>query len=408
MVIRKIKKALGNDKYKYEPKEDKWKNRSIFATFFIVIIVLAIAVFIFINSIAGTTGNSHYVYGSEKENETTVKTCDELCLLAQAVKNKNSSICEILSNEIIAQECFEKTASYSLDSCLKVIDYTKRKECINQNAITQKSMDICLNLETEKDRNESIGKADECYFKTGVDKNTCMEIKTLDPSKCNKNENCILEYSDKTKDVNACGLMALEPDQYACAAIGKDEDNECKKIGYMNGEDSCYKSVAIWTNRSSICTLISDSNEYMRDCYAYFAIQQNNLDFCNNVDFDYRWECYTNYSVGTKNISGCLAINYWAKISKKICYYDYAMTNRDPGACTGMEEPGSKVSCYSASIMRNSTEPIPPKNCENVIDGVWKDKCYMVSAEKNNDLTICSYIADNSVENVCLDKWRTK
>lgn len=405
MVIRKIKKAIGDDKYKFESKEDKLKNRTILATFFVIVLVLALAVFIFINSGSGTS-KTHYVYGTEEENKTVVTTCNDLCLLSKAVKDKNASVCEILTDKIIAQECFEKTAKYSLDSCLKVEDYAKRKECITENAVEEKSIDICLSLETETDRNECIGKADECYFKTGVAKNTCLAIRNLDYSLCNKNVQCILNYSDATKDVNACGQMPLEPEQYACAALGTDDDDECKKIGYMNGQDSCYASVAIWTNRSAICSLISGSNMYMRDCYAYFSIQQNELSYCNNVDLDYRWECYTNFSVGTKNLSGCDAINYWAKTSKKICYYDYAMSNRDPGACTNMEEPGSKVSCYSASIMRNATEPIPPQNCEKVLDGVWKDKCYMVSAEKNNDLTICDYIKDNSMETACLDKWK--
>jgi len=405
MVIRKIKKTLGDDKYKYQSKEDKWKNRSILATFFIIMVVLALAVFILLNSGTGTS-QGHYVYGNEEENETVSATCDELCLLAQAVKNKNATTCELITNEILAQECFEKTAPYSLDACLKVIDYTKRKECITQNAIAQQSIDICLGLETDADRNNCINKTDECYFKTGVEKNTCVAIKTMNYTKCNKNTQCILEYSDKTKDVTACGQMSLEPEQYACAAIGKDNDDECKKIGYMNGQDSCYKSVAIWTNRSNICSMISSSNEYMRDCYAYFAIRDGNLKLCDNVDLDYRWQCYANYSVATNNVSGCDAIDYWAKISKKICYYDYAMTNRDPGACTNLEEPGSKVSCYSASIMRNATEPIPPQNCETVLDGVWKDKCYMVSAEKNNDLTICNYIQDTSMAEACLAKWK--
>jgi hypothetical protein len=411
MVLRKIKNAIGNDKYKYESKEDKWKKRSILATLAIVAVILVIAAFVLISGANNGDGTTHYVYGNEEEDVTLPASCDEVCILANAVKNKNATACELLTDEVLSQECFEKTAAYSLDSCLKVIDYSKKKECVIQNAISEKSADVCLNLATEADKNECLGQVDPCYFKKGSEKNLCLAIRDMNYSRCGTNQECLLKYADQTKDTAACGMISLEPDQYACAAIATDNDNECKKINYMNGEDACYKSVAIWTNRSGVCSLISDttydaSNPYMRDCYAYFSVQENNLNYCNNLQFDDRWYCYTNYSVGTMNVSGCGLIDYWAKISKKICYYDYAMNNRDPGVCTQMEEPLSKINCYSASITANNTKPIPPENCEKVIQGVWRDKCYVVSAKGNNDLTICNYIDDTSIESNCLDYWK--
>jgi hypothetical protein len=182
----------------------------------------------------------------------------------------------------------------------------------------------------------------------------------------------------------------------------------CDGLQYNSERGQCFSTYAIWTNKSYLCDEIAYDTSYALECYQSFAVSERSKEYCLYLDFNNRWSCYENYSIGTKDISGCTTINLYADVSRTRCFVDYAMQVRDPGACAYLNDSAKRFNCYYQSVMMETNAPIPPENCENVTVATWKDKCYLVSATSNNVAATCSYISDSSIFNTCLAKFVSK
>jgi len=392
--------------YTFENKEVKSKKNTLaLAGMAIAIIIIVIVAVILLQKPSdGKSALNVYLPNATIE-ESSNNTCDDICWLNEGVTKKSAYACGKINDSAKAQECFEKVAIYSLEACMKITDSTKNKECIIANAISQQSIILCDSFKNESEKNECIDKADPCYFKNGTEHSLCVAMSKNNYTYCGKDENCILNFVENTKDINACSAIKVEAKQYACMAIAKGKDS-CKNLEQPSQRDLCFETYSMWKNQSFLCDEITYNSMYALECYQYFAVIEKNMDYCKKLAFNNEWSCYLNYSVGTNDVSGCIEINKNAEFSKVKCFTDFAMINRNPGACALMSDPGDAIQCYYSSIFMPDVGPIPKENCANITSNTWKDKCYSYSATGNNEIITCSLVEDNSAMQNCYDKFK--
>ena len=333
-------------------------------------------------------------------NITNITKCDDNCLVQLAETKKDASICTNITNSTKLEECYERLANFSLDTCIKIKNYTVMKSCITYHAVKINSTEVCVNLKAE-DAQKCRLTVDQCYYATGTDETTCKALQAKDYSICKKNEDCIYNYSMTTGDINACGELADAPKQFACIAVTKKSD-ECAKLSLQAQKDLCREIYAKKMNNNMLCTLVLSDTTYALGCYSHFAVSDRDLSICDiGLSLDNRWKCYQNYSWGTGDRGGCDNITKWAPTNRFICYFEYAKKFGDPSACEAINDTTMEsLSCYIGSITNNSNLKL--ENCHKMRPTVWKNSCYTEVGILKNDTSTCDYITTYAEKQSCI------
>ena len=114
-------------------------------------------------------------------------------------------------------------------------------------------------------------------------------------------------------------------------------------------KDLCYDVYARELGGDYYCGLISEESLYSYTCYSHFAIEKNNVVYCESIeDLNNKWKCMRDYALGTGNSSGCDEISDFATYSKQGCYVNYAKTYNNPEVCTRIEDASARGGCFSA------------------------------------------------------------
>lgn len=387
----------------YRGSREKVTRKNNFIIF-VIFLVAIVAIAVYINGLPKAEDGEDEIEintsqnnsGSTVVNQSVNKSSEEL-ILGKAISEKNPQLCEQL--ETLQQDCYEALAGESQEACLKVEEYSKKKECILSFVQDSESTVLCNELE-EVDKNACGLLVDPCYTTAGEERKLCLAIDNNDYSYC-EDTTCFLEFARETGNTSVCEVLDLPAEQTACESIAGKID-KCVYLGLIAQRDLCYELYATINDVSYYCGEIADDSAEAYDCYTYFAINKEDHTYCANlVDaLNNPAGCYNEYAVQTGDLQGCIEIDelgagYTSQIEK--CYFDYAVGNYKPAVCEKLQHDAQSI-CYGQSM---EGEELAIESCNEMTDEVWKDKCYKESAKKNDNPLYCDSIDDADQKASC-------
>ena len=347
------------------------------------------------------TGNQTTNNGNGTNSTITPPVCDDNCHYQLGIQNKDLSACLQMANETLRQSCFSILSNESLDACKLITDQPKRDGCLLSFALAEKDISICNQLKNGTACKKAL---DSCY---GVNSpEFCRAMRDGNASECNSDTACLLNYSVAKKDATSCSLIQNDVVVQGCFSAVSGSDR-CSNLLATSQKDYCYEVYAIYSNNYLICTEISDSNMYMTDCLSQLAAKAHDPKVCKNdgMSLDNLWACYINYSLMSGDISGCYMIDDLATTNKYKCASSFAQLYGDPSACNAINENlGQRSTCYQGAITYYA-QNLNWVNCANVSIFNWKNQCYVASAKKFNDVSLCNYIDADFARTSCVDSY---
>jgi len=392
-------------KFSAKPKDDSQTTVFILIGLMLVFIVIGAGVLLLLFSgilapVPPTQPPPTTTNQTGNETNVTIAGCDDQCNLDLAINTSSPNYCEFINSSAIAQQCYLALSNASLASCIKLDNSSMRYGCVLYHAESANDSTICNNL-AEPDKTSCMSRISPCFEKSGVEKDLCLALEQKDVSFCKSDTGCIFNYSKSTKDNEACKSLPTLVMEYACRSNNLNKD-ECYYLSLISQKDLCYQMYANLSDDPIVCTMISQDTVYSFNCFSYFAVKDEDFSLCNYLSLDYRWECYSNYSFITKDLSGCKNIDPLASTSRFRCFYDYAKSYGDPSACDPINDPSQTITCYVGAIMNNTD--LDYSTCSRVVITQWRNKCYMQSAILNNNPSLCNMIQTESERNNCLNQ----
>ena len=324
-------------------------------------------------------------------------TCDDACMLEEAVAAKDVEKCAELA-EGFTQSCYEQLAADSLDACIAVSDPAKKQECIKAFAVADGNISICDELSGTA-RLECRDELDACA--DAPDPGLCYALEAEDPSLCDEDRDCLVNYSLAKEDSSSCDLIENRVFAAACKSAVLNSDR-CYDLGQGSLRDYCYMLFAVYSGDYLTCTQTTPNSIYALDCFSLYAANEGNYSICDTDGFELnnRWLCYTNYSLISGDKSGCAAIHQLASTNKFRCAFEFAKMHGDPSACGILEDASSRSTCYEGSIIY-SNQNLDWHNCAAIANFNWRNKCYTEAAVIHQDISICDNIPEASEMEAC-------
>ena len=394
-----------SEKYRYSPPEKKNDGRTLFLMIglLLVLIVLGAGALIFIFMgimdkppplpiIPDTVPNI-------TDNGNGALICDDQCVLAHAISSGLPEQCLLINDSPVSEQCNLYFSNSSLAPCLRLQNESARIDCIIHHAVSLNDSGICNNLD-EPDKTSCKIRIEPCLAKSGSEKLACEALLKEDYLVCGTDGKCLFEYAKTTGNTGACSRIPDAVMESACKSIVSRKDH-CHLLSLKSQKDLCYQMYAIETNQSIICSQISPDTAYSLACASYFSVYESNLGICDTLSLNNRWICYTNYSFGTGDASGCKAIDALATTARFMCLFEFAKMFGDPSACDILNDVGQTTTCYVGSILSNPN--LDYTKCSGVARDVWRNRCYLESAKLNNDPALCDFIATENERNNCKD-----
>lgn len=340
---------------------------------------------------------------SNQGNNTTITppVCDDNCYYQLGINNKNLSACLQMANETLRQSCFTILSNESLDACKLLTDQGKREGCIMSFALANKDISLCNQIKNGTACKKAL---DSCYGL--VDQDFCRAMRDSNANECNSDTTCLLNYSVAKKNASSCALIQNDVAVQGCFSAVSGSDR-CSDLVAISQKDYCYEIYGVYSNNYLICTEISDSNIYMTDCLSQLAARAHDPTVCktDGMNLDNLWACYINYSLISGDISGCYLIDDLATTNKYKCASGFAQLYGDPSACNAINDNlAQRVTCYQGAITYYP-QNLNWVNCANVTNFNWKNQCYVASAKKYNDVSICNNIDADFAKTSCIDSY---
>ena len=170
--------------------------------------------------------------------------------------------------------------------------------------------------------------------------------------------------------------------------------------------DLCYQTYGILSSSSEICKMITPDGPYSTMCFSTVAANLKDPTICDHsgLAINNLWACYSNYSLSSGDIAGCSQIHTLASNSRFDCAFEFAKKFGDPSACDIIEQTGSRIVCYQG-VLIYSPENLNVSTCHSVLNYNWMNKCYLESAKKYSNVSICDQIDDDSYRLTCIDAY---
>lgn len=336
------------------------------------------------------------------ENSTIpIPICDDSCLFSRALISSSFEDCAKI-NSTTKQQCFVAISNSSFDACTSVLNYSIKKQCINKFALSRNSTSICDEL-VSSDRSSCKVAVDSCFGSSNP--GVCYAFKFSDPTRCQSDEGCLLNYAQNHSSVAACELIQNRPVSLGCkSAIS--HNNFCGSLSGVQS-DLCLQVYGGLSNDKSICQTIQTSS-YSLSCFANVSVSSNDSSVCDNsqMSLNDRWTCHTSYSLSSGDISGCDSIPDLADNAKFQCAFQFAKKFGDPSSCQIIDSISSRIVCYQGSIIY-SPQTLDYRKCSNITNYNWMNKCYLESAKTYSDISLCDLIEDTSFRQTCIDAYNT-
>jgi len=391
----------------YRFKEDDGKSTIALIGILLVLIFIVGGALIYILTQKGGEAVPPLANGTKPPQNVTNVTnitnatgaCEGECLLEKALSEKNVSACAMMGN--LSQQCYEGLSGESLEACEAVLNVTRKMACMTAFAVGRNNMSLCERLAAGADACRLA--VDPCY--NASDKSLCRALEEGDPSRCGSNSMCLLNYSMAKSDPGACALIENNVVSAACKSAAGRTD-KCSGLPQQSERDYCYELFAIYTNDYLTCTQTTPNSIYALDCYSLFAARLEQVSFCDDdgLGLNERWQCYTNYSLLSGNLSGCERIDALATTSRFTCFFEYAKAYGNPAACDSIGDASGRSTCYEGAIIY-SNQNLDWHHCRDVTSFKWMNQCYTAAAKLYDDVTMCDYISESFAKESCIDSY---
>jgi len=387
-----------------KPKEQIRLMRWIAAGAVVVIILLAVLAVLQIPSNGGGPAPEEEVTTIiiEPEDEDVIpEDCDDEC--NYNLGQTNMSRCELIENETLKEECYDKWAYDSLEACLELSGENK-EDCIYHHANSTYNLSIC---EYAANETACYIYVEPCYEYSIEERKKCLALKKDDYTYCEGNDDCLFNYSLEKNDASVCENITGNARRVACSSILEGVGKCGDELELDAEKELCWELYGTYTDDVSACFEILNgySSTYALNCFSYFAVKNEDLSLCDTAGFEFNdlWECYIEYSLGSGDLQGCHDIHELATTNKFTCYFEYAKKYGNPGTCDYLTDTGMKNTCYQGSILGN--ENINYEYCSDVGVDTWRFKCYTEYAKFNDDPSVCDYIEKVNERQGCIDNW---
>jgi hypothetical protein len=336
------------------------------------------------------------------------------CNLRFAINLTDPSLCAIISNKDVKDDCYHTIApTVGIATCDKIENATLRKAChlelgdesvlcegitddYNYNlclAKAENNYSICSNI-----TNQSFW--DSCYLDFAETKNNYTICSMLSTS--GGRDGCYQYFANLTSNVSICDNISSNYTKDVCTVRITGNYSMCNGLSDYLQKDSCFEVYAMEHNSSDICMNVS-SQLYQDKCFTDVAVSTGNASTCSRMTcyacISDRESCYTQVANATFNTSICSMIT--VLMNRDLCYLTVAKTSSDPSACNQMQSSYSRDTCYY-SIIYNQTYNLAA--CAVITYQPWQDECYTEFAVKSNNSAICQKVSDPLTKSQCIQE----
>ena len=328
----------------------------------------------------------------------------DLIIYNSALKQNNYTICWKISNASLKDKCYAHFSNQSLDACVNIVNVTLKYPCITKFAKSKHMFSICDKLGTNNSQLVLKCKkyVDICYGLNGTVLSTCKAEQYNDSTLCERNTDCLLNFSLYQKDPSYCDEMSGTYNKYACRSYILKSDY-CKNLNDdSNTKQMCYMKLAEYTSNASYCKYTTEYTYAQNECYYRVALKSKDMSLCEKEDLTYRWKCYEDYAEKYKDPKGCMKIDPLAEIHYNNCFIHLSIWTHNASLCEYLPIY-LKERCYASAVYGNLTYVFPVSNCEGIKDVSWKNACFKSLVERTNDTSYCNYIQDDGYKQICLN-----
>jgi hypothetical protein len=292
-------------------------------------------------------------------------------------------------------------SNVSLAACEAVADGATKQSCITSFAVSTNNISLCGQA-----ANRTVCRlaVDPCA--DAADPVLCSALDKSDPSLCDSDAACLLNYSFDKGSASSCNLISDPAVATACSATVKNQD-DCYGLSLQAQQDYCHELYATYTDNYSICASISSDSSYSLSCLSSFAASLHNFSICNQggLSLDSLWACYINYSLATGDLTGCQQIASLATTNLYTCVSGYANKFGDPAACNLINITLSeRDTCYEGAIIYQNSN-LNWSDCAGILDADWENECYAQAAILQNDSSICDHATGTGAMQNCLNAY---
>lgn len=340
------------------------------------------------------------------------KTDPNILLYESAVQKSNYSICLLINDTHVQDECLGTFSNTSVEACSKLNNISKRYDCISQFAKSNNLISLCnyLNGTNETNGTDYVSKCklsvDSCYGLNGTDLSLCKAKEYNDSTLCFDDQSCILGFVKYKNDSTYCDAFNGVYNIRSCKSYITGTDY-CAQLDDSNTKQLCYMKLAQYTLDSSYCQNTVKYTYAQNECYYRVALGAKDPNLCKYEDLTYRSKCYEDYAEKYSDPTGCMEIDPLAKIHYNNCFIHLSLQTHNASLCVYLPAY-LRESCYASAIYDNTTYVYPASNCDKITDQAWKTACYQALASRTNDTAYCNYIENDYSKQRCLDIAKNK
>ncbi len=314
----------------------------------IILIIVALAIIIIPKSSHKISSQPIIKEDPSKCLKLEIQYQIDLCYLSVATNNKDSSICEKISNkdiqdictvyiELNPKKCEELKTNVSIEGDLFLLTSLNKDSCYSYIALAKEDNSLCNKIE-----NPDLNKS--CIAQIKKDEMLCYEIKDtkikdmcffMIASAKNKWGICTTIRDTRLKDNCLYNLIKAEKDEGLCYMIESD-----------NFKFQCVIDIAIIKKDPKICGnsfFFENHPDEKDECYRKIALVNNDTSLCDNVkDNFYKSLCLKNIKEVNEKILQCEKISS----EKASCYENLVVMYYYPQLCERLQDTREKETCY--------------------------------------------------------------
>ncbi len=317
------------------------------------------------------------------------------CYLSLSKQQGKVSWCDKIYSSDKKDQCIFEFAKADGTLCTKLFSSDMRSDCFLSYARAKSDLSICDRIGVDEVKTRCVRElSPPCTFEeTDESRAQCMALVKSDYSLC-KSTSCFVQFAKNKSDAGACDLI---PDsdlatKLSCRAAARKSVYECDASSNSIIQDLCYYLYAQLGGNSSSCARASDMSKYGNACWQYFALKERNSSYCTYVTPEPdRDECYSNYSVTFDDYGTCEKVA--VSSNRAGCYLSVGRINGNIVACNFLKF-GVGDSC--ARIVLEGPGVKDPLTCADVSSDLWRDKCFIWSAEHYKNKTLCGFVTSGS------------
>ena len=225
-----------------------------------------------------------------------------------------------------------------LASCEAKVDYGSILDVDQERkqAVSEKNPELCLGIKDETGEKTAL-RQDRCFEEVSIASGmaqTCLRVKDGE-----RQRNCIRTTAKDAKDVNACSLLSVDIDKDDCyldVAGAKEELSVCSKIKHQETFKACVQKVARSKGNIEICSSLDDEPMTQGWCVTEVALAKRDPSLCmRSKDQSTAVDCYSRLAASQADVTVCDGLKAAAQAEQ--CRSYYARVKIEPDICRELQ-----------------------------------------------------------------------